>query len=144
MLFSQRAMSTHLKAFATIDPNNLTGKDRGYNLVKGEWTSTAKYVDLVDPLTGKTMMKQPDTQLDETAPFVESLQSCPKTGLHNPFKNKERYLMLSEVNRRVVECMHDKEVFDFFVKAIQRCAPKSRQQTVAELQVTLDLSLIHI
>jgi len=42
----------------------------------------------------------------------------PKSGLHNPFKNKERYLMLSEVNRKVVEVMHDKEVFNFFVKGI--------------------------
>ena len=57
----------------------------------------------------------------------------PKTGLHNPFKNKERYLMLSEVNRRVVECLHDPEVFDFFVKCIQRVTPKSRGQTAAEL-----------
>ena len=62
----------------------------------------------------------------------------PKSGLHNPFKNKERYLMLSEVNRRVVETMHDKEVFDFFVKCIQKCAPKSTAQTTAELQVTID------
>lgn len=46
--------------------------------------------------------------------------------------------MLSEVNRRLVECMHDPEVFDFFVKSIQRVAPKSYQQSAAELQVTLD------
>ena len=84
------------------------------------------------------MVRIPDTQMEEIDPFVESLRECPKTGLHNPFKNKERYLMLSEVNRKVVECMHDKEVFDFFVKAIQRVAPKSTAQTAAELQVTLD------
>jgi len=111
-------MSSHLKAFATIDPNNLSVKDKGFNLVKGEWASTASYTDLIDPLTGDVMMKQPDTQLDEIQPFVESLQECPKHGLHNPFKNKERYLMLSEVNRRVVETMHDKDVFEFFVKCI--------------------------
>jgi len=57
------------------------------------------------------MVKIPDTQVDEIEPFAESLASVPKTGLHNPFKNKERYLMLSEVNRKVVECMHDPEVF---------------------------------
>ena len=62
----------------------------------------------------------------------------PKTGLHNPFKNKERYLMLSEVNRKMVEVMHDPEVFNFFVRSIQRVTPKSTAQTAAELQVTLD------
>lgn len=46
--------------------------------------------------------------------------------------------MLSEVNRKVVEVMHDKEVFDFFVKAIQRTVPKSTIQTAAELNVTVD------
>jgi len=65
--------------------------------------------------------------------FVESMKAVPKHGLHNPFKNKERYLMLSEVNRRVVETMHDPEVFQFFVKCIQRSAPKSHAQTTAEL-----------
>lgn len=33
--------------------------------------------------------------------------------------------MLSEVNRKVVETMHDPEVFEFFVKSIQRVTPKS-------------------
>ena len=106
--------------------------------MQGEWTSPSKYMDLVDPLKGGTMVKIPDTQLSEIEPFVTSLKQCPKTGLHNPFKNKERYLMLSEVNRRVVECMHDPEVFDFFTKTIQRVTPKSELQTRAELQVTLD------
>jgi 1-pyrroline-5-carboxylate dehydrogenase len=64
------------------------------NLVGGEWVGTKQYNDLVDPLTGKGMIKIPDTQLDEIGPFVESLQSVPKTGLHNPLKNKDRYLML--------------------------------------------------
>lgn len=46
--------------------------------------------------------------------------------------------MLSEVNRKVVECLHDPEVFDFFVKGIQRVTPKSYGQSAGELQVTLD------
>lgn len=133
-----RSISHHLKAFATIDPNNLSASDKGFNLVKGEWVPSQKYMDLIDPLKGGTLMKIPDTQTEEITPFVESLQSCPKTGLHNPFKNKERYLMLSEVNRKVVECMHDKEVFNFFVKTIQRVCPKSTSQTSAELKVTVD------
>jgi len=124
-LLQARQFSKHLKAFATVDPANLTASDRGYNLVGGEWKDTQKYVDLVDPLRGGTMIRIPDTSVDEIQPFVDSLRSCPKSGLHNPFKNKERYLMLSEVNRKVVECMHDPEVFDFFVKLIQRVTPKS-------------------
>ena len=33
--------------------------------------------------------------------------------------------MLSEVNRKMVEVMHDPEVFNFFVRSIQRVTPKS-------------------
>ena len=46
--------------------------------------------------------------------------------------------MLSEVNRKVVECMHDPEVHQFFVRCIQRCVPKSYKQTRAEIDVTID------
>jgi 1-pyrroline-5-carboxylate dehydrogenase len=53
------------------------------------------------------------------------MQQCPKTGLHNPFRNKERYLQYGEVNRRLVEAFQDKEVYNFFVRAIQRSCPKS-------------------
>jgi 1-pyrroline-5-carboxylate dehydrogenase len=66
------------------------------------------------------------------------MKAVPKSGIHNPFKNKERYLMLSEVNRRVVETLQDKEVMDFFVNMIQRTVPKSDAQTRGEINVTVD------
>lgn len=76
---------------------------KGYNLVNGEWSSTATTREIIDPLKGDVMFVQPDTQPDETEPFITSLRECPKSGLHNPFKNKERYLMLGEVCRKTVE-----------------------------------------
>jgi 1-pyrroline-5-carboxylate dehydrogenase len=54
------------------------------------------------------------------------LKSVPKHGLHNPFKNKERYLMLGAVSRKAAEVLHDPEVFNFFVEATMRAIPKSR------------------
>lgn len=60
---------------------------------------------IIDPLNGELMVTQPDTKGDEINPFIESMLSCPKSGLHNPFKNKERYLMLGEVCRKLVESM---------------------------------------
>ena len=83
-------------------------------------------------------MQVPDTTLEEIAPFVETLRNCPKTGLHNPFKNKERYLLYGEICKNVVVTMEDKEVFNFFVRCIQRCCPKSTAQAAAELQVTVN------
>jgi 1-pyrroline-5-carboxylate dehydrogenase len=64
------------------------------NLVQGEWVGTESYKALVDPMTGAPMISLPDTSVDEIDPFVESLRAVPKHGLHNPLKNKERYLML--------------------------------------------------
>lgn len=106
------------------------------NLVNGEWTATEKYFELVDPLTGKPMISIPETSMQEAEPFVESLKSVPKSGLHNPFKNKERYLMLGNVCRKTAEVLHEQETFDFFVDCIMRCVPKSRAQTAGEVRVT--------
>lgn len=133
-----REFSSILKAFATVDPKNLSVNSQGFNLVNGEWKTTEKKKIIVDPMTGEQMLSQPDTQLTEADAFIESLRQCPKSGLHNPFKNKERYLMLGEVCRKVVECMQDKKVWDFFIEAIQRTCPKSAQQTHGELKVTID------
>lgn len=36
------------------------------------------------------MLQVPDTQLYEVEPFVASMRSTPKSGMHNPFKNPER------------------------------------------------------
>lgn len=37
--------------------------------------------------------KVPNTKIDETKEFVDSLKLCPKSGLHNPYKNVDRYLL---------------------------------------------------
>lgn len=43
----------------------------------------------------------PDTTVGELKPFVDSLKRVPKSGVHNPLKNVERYLMFGEVSRKV-------------------------------------------
>jgi 1-pyrroline-5-carboxylate dehydrogenase len=50
------------------------------------------------------MTKVPNTKTEEEIKeFITSMKDVPRTGLHNPFLNTERYLMLGEVNRKVVE-----------------------------------------
>lgn len=56
-----RYISKHLAAFATVDPEKLSARDKGFNLVNGEWVSPNKYMDLIDPMKGGTMCKIPDT-----------------------------------------------------------------------------------
>ena len=62
MVNARSFRNKHLKAFATVDPENMSTKDsRGFNLVGGEWVSTEKTRELIDPLTGKGIITLPDT-----------------------------------------------------------------------------------
>jgi 1-pyrroline-5-carboxylate dehydrogenase len=67
---------------------------------------------------------------------VQSLKSVPKSGLHNPMKNPERYLMLGDVSFRAAEEMRKPDVLAHFAKLIQRTSPKSWAQAEAEVRVT--------
>lgn len=59
--------------------------------VNGEWTKAAETETIVDPLNGEPFLQMPATQSSELQPFVDSMAKCPKHGLHNPFKNVQRY-----------------------------------------------------
>jgi len=136
MNIQSRAASQHLKAFATVDPKNLSPQHKCMNLVNGEWVGTEQYRQVIDPMTGKDMISVPDTQLHEIDPFVQSLKSVPRYGLHNPLLNKERYLMLGNVCRKTAEVLHDKEVFEHMIQLVMRAVPKSYAQTEGEIRVT--------
>ena len=77
--------------------------------MNGEWHLPANSKPLVDPFNGEEFMKIPDPQINEVEPFVQSLRKVPKTGLHNPLKNPERY---------VQHCLHTA-----FVKRCSRLLP---------------------
>lgn len=74
-------------------------------------------------------------QVAESKEFVTSLQSCPKTGLHNPLKNVERYLMLGRVSDEASKLLRTPAVADFFAKLIMRTSPKSYPQAMAEVTI---------
>ena len=91
-------MKSKLKEIFTVDPYqemNSTSPGEVCNLLKGEWIQGTRFrEDIPDPLNGEPFLKVPDTT--EYSEFINSLDSCPKSGLHNPLKNVERYLMLGE------------------------------------------------
>ena len=67
------------------------------NLVKGKWCKAKKYSEIINVVDGKINYKVSDTSISEISPFIKSIQSVSKSGLHNPFKNPERYQMLGDV-----------------------------------------------
>lgn len=127
-----------LSKFSTLDPlNGMNKKNPGrvQDLVKGEWVDSVSFrSDIPDPLTGEYFLDIPDTK--DFSDFIKNLDACPKSGLHNPLKNVERYLMLGEVCAKASELLRDKQIEEFFWRLIQRVMPKSKQQCLGEVVVT--------
>ena len=105
--FASRSLST-VPEWASCNPWELgTSNDSVHevlNCVDGKWTGDTKSkMTIPHPLDrdAPPIFTIPDTQEDELAPFFESLRKCPKTGLHNPLKNPERYVQYGEITRRV-------------------------------------------
>eukprot|EP00468_Gymnochlora_sp_CCMP2014_P005124 CAMPEP_0167754318 /NCGR_PEP_ID=MMETSP0110_2-20121227/8202_1 /TAXON_ID=629695 /ORGANISM="Gymnochlora sp., Strain CCMP2014" /LENGTH=513 /DNA_ID=CAMNT_0007640181 /DNA_START=136 /DNA_END=1677 /DNA_ORIENTATION=- len=111
---------------------------KGASIVQGVWKEEAKNTrTIIDPLNGENFLEFPDTKTDaEVLEFAKSLSSCPKSGLHNPLKNVERYIMLGDVCEKASRMLGDKKVEDFFTKLIQRVVGKSDAQSRGEVIVT--------
>ncbi len=128
----------NVPAFATVDPaDGMTVSDPGrvQNLAGGTWVD-ADHVreDIVDPMNGQKFLMIPDSR--DHAPFIEGLNSCPKSGLHNPLKNPDRYLALGAVCAKAAAMLRQDEVRDYFTRLIQRVMPKSWPQCLGEVTVT--------
>jgi 1-pyrroline-5-carboxylate dehydrogenase len=129
---------TQIPGFATLDPfNGMNAQAPGmvHNLLNGAWHQSSEYRDdIPDPLHGGDFLRVPDTT--DIAPFIDRLRQCPKTGLHNPWKQPQRYLMLGDVCARAAARLAEPEVEEYFVRLLQRVMPKSRLQCLNEVVVT--------
>ncbi|CAL0330639.1 unnamed protein product [Lupinus luteus] len=136
--FASSNLPRSVSSFATVDAEGVSGSSPAevLNLVQGKWIGSSNYNTIVDPLNGDSFIKV--AEVDETGiqPFVESLSSCPKHGVHNPFKAPERYLMLGDVSTKAAHMLSLPKVSDFFTRLIQRVSPKSYQQAHGEVYVT--------
>ena len=133
-----------LSAFATVDPiNGMNQNSQAHcqNLISGEWKDDENdHIKIPDPLNGEDFILVPNTT--DVSEFIKNLSSCPKSGLHNPIRNVERYVMLGDVCAKSAELMRDPEIELFFAKLIQRVMPKSIAQCLGEVRVTRVFLLI--
>ena len=124
--------------FATVDPfDGMTAANPGIlqNLVGGQWVDgDGGYDDLIDPMNGEAFIREPHT--NDFSAYVKGIQSCPKSGLHNPLKNPDRYVHLGEVCARAAALLAQPQVEDYFTKLTQRVMPKSWNQCLGETVVT--------
>lgn len=105
ILRPHRTFST-LPQWATLDPSSLGTSSTPHtvsNLVSGQWTTSKNTLTIPNPMDrdAPAVCLVPDTQVEELKPFIESLRGVPKSGVHNPLKNVERYLMFGEISRKV-------------------------------------------
>lgn len=105
--FSSTSHKKAIPSWATLDPNAL-GVDSTLhhvqNLVKGNWDGNTKNkIEIPNPINKDApgICTIPDTSIDELAPFAASMQEVSKSGVHNPLKNVERYLMYGDISRKV-------------------------------------------
>ena len=106
-------LSTHhnIPTWATLDPNELgtVSTHNVLNVVGGQWQKDgdiAKKLIIPNPLNkdGLPICTVPDTSIDELGPFIQSMEAVSKSGVHNPLKAVERYLMYGEISRKVKSC----------------------------------------
>ncbi|KFG62570.1 putative mitochondrial P5CDH [Toxoplasma gondii RUB] len=126
-----------VRAFANVDLGKLSGDSPHtvQNLVNGKWSGTRETYDVVDPMNGEAFIKSPYTKDAELEPFIASIKGVPKSGLHNPLKRPERYVLYGQVLQKTAAMLHDERVFDFFTTCIMRTFPKSYGQAAAEVRV---------
>mmetsp|Transcript_3774 Transcript_3774/g.8310 ORF Transcript_3774/g.8310 Transcript_3774/m.8310 type:complete len:548 (+) Transcript_3774:71-1714(+) len=137
-----KSLST-LPTWATLDPLSLgtsTTPHSVSNLVSGSWTTAASSLIIPNPLdkNAPPVCEVPDTQVGELQPFVESLRGVPKSGVHNPLKNVERYVQFGEISRKAGEALSDPQTAEFFAQSIIKTVPKSHAQAMGEVKVTAD------
>lgn len=136
------AKFSSLSQWASIDPMSLGESSTPYhvpNLVNGNWINdSSKVISIPHPMkrSGHPIFTIQDTQVDDLRPFIDSMANVPKSGVHNPLKNVNRYLELGEISRKAGAALLEPETTDFFAHSIMKCAPKSYGQAKGEVIVT--------
>jgi len=129
-------------SWATVDPHSLgetVNVHHVKNIVDGTWMNeTSMKMEIPNPMNKN---KPPvctiaDTQVTELQPFIDSLKKVPKSGLHNPLKNVNRYLEYGEISRKAGEIILSPDGLEFFTQCIMKSVPKSHAQAMGEVKVT--------
>lgn len=123
--------------WASVDPEALSASNPAtvHNLVNGQWVQAKELLKYPDPLNGGDFVQVSNTSVEEAQLYYEKIKSVPKSGLHNPLKNVERYLLYGEVCQRAAALLNQEEVFNWFVKLVQRLMPKHVHQCAGEMNI---------
>lgn len=103
---SSRMTYSSIPSWATVDPKAMGSSPDIYavsNCIDGNWVQAKSTMTIPDPMNkdAHPIFTCPDTTVDEIQPFLDSLRKVPKSGVHNPLKNPQRYVEYGEIARRV-------------------------------------------
>lgn len=129
-----------LPAWASVDPWAVSGQSPHtvQNLQNGVWESSKQTTIIPDPMNGEEFLFIPKPDDAEVLPYLANARAVPKTGLHNPLKNPERYVMYGEICHKAGHELSKPENLDYFAKLIARVMPKSYYQAWYETKVSAD------
>ncbi|CAE8689343.1 unnamed protein product, partial [Polarella glacialis] len=110
--FSAFAKEHPLPTWATVDPWKANGAAPavGQNLQGGTWSGSKMQRQIIDPLNGEKFLSIPDTSSEEAKVFAKNMKNVPKSGLHNPLKNPERYRLYGDVAALMAQAIRDPAV----------------------------------
>lgn len=131
-------MRSALKEFSKFNPLSASGKEpyRLANFINGEWTNSNNSTRaVVDPLNGEPFIEMPGLHDRDYAKVCQAIKATPKSGLHNPIKNIERYVKYGEISRKAAEMLSDPAIKEHFARCIVRVAPKSMTQALGEVEI---------
>lgn len=77
-------------------------------------------------MNGEKFLRIPATAGEELEEFVQNARNIPKSGLHNPYKNPDRYQLYGDINFKISEGLRDPEILEFFSHLTHRVMPKSK------------------
>lgn len=128
-------------SWATFNPEELglsVTPHHVQNIVQGKWTSASKSMTIPNPMDKDSppLCTLSDTSEDELGPFISSMKGVSKSGVHNPLKNVDRYLMYGDISRKAGDALQDPDIQEFFTRSIMKCVPKSHAQALGEVKVT--------
>ncbi|CAE8643778.1 unnamed protein product [Polarella glacialis] len=76
----------------------------------GTWSGSKMQRQIIDPLNGEKFLSIPDTSSEEAKVFAKNMKNVPKSGLHNPLKNPERYRLYGDVAALMAQAIRDPAV----------------------------------
>lgn len=143
-VLTRASSTTPTPSWATLDPKALGAEATPHyvqNIVQGKWqpeSSIQKKMVIPHPMDRDAypIFHLADTSVEELSPFIQSMESVSKSGLHNPLRNVERYLLYGDISRKAGHALMQPDIQEFFTQAIMKCVPKSHAQAMGEVKVT--------